>query len=106
MSDMKFDLQVVTPEGIRFEGAVRSVTLPASEGSTVPLYALGGLSCSLDDETNIAEGDWETFGTGTVDADGYVVADAANGLPCLIWMGIGAPETADPPADGGTADAG
>ena len=65
----------------------------------MPLYALGGLSCSLGESEYISEGDWIQFGTATVDADGYAVSDAAQGVPCLIWLGIGAPETSG--ADGG-----
>jgi hypothetical protein len=96
-----------SPEGDLGERAsLRYGPTSLSAGVTVPLYALGGLSCSLDDDTSIAEGNWETFGNGTVDSDGYVVAELDNGLPCLIWMGIGAPESSEAPADGGVADGG
>jgi hypothetical protein len=76
---------------VRAAGA--SVRIPnadgLSPGAEVPLFVLGGLGCERADGTLIDEGEWEQFGTGTVSEDGAFIVGA--GLPCLTWMGHGAP---------------
>ena len=57
-------------------------------GAEVELYALGGLSCSLPDDTLIEEGVWQRFGTARVGDDGAAIdVPAGQGLPCFNWMG-------------------
>jgi hypothetical protein len=74
------------------DGAGFAVHIPNTDnlpaGSQVELFVLGGLECSLEDGTHIAEGNWTPFGTGTVRADGaYIDSDAGSGLPCFTWFG-------------------
>lgn len=57
--------------------------LPA--GSTVRLYVLGGLDCTLSDGTLVPESEWREYGNAQVSADGTVIEGAR--LPCLTWFG-------------------
>lgn len=57
-------------------------------GTTVELWLVGGLDTVLADGTMVEEADWVQFGTGTVTADGELIAsDAATPLPYLSWFG-------------------
>lgn len=64
-------------------------------GATVDLYVMGGLSTKVNDEP-VPEGEWATFGTGTVDAEGaFIESDEGSLLPTLNWVGYAAQQ--DPP---------
>ncbi|MFN3201225.1 MAG: hypothetical protein ACE366_22685 [Bradymonadia bacterium] len=80
------------PEG-DVQGTPFTVRIPNETelppGTTVDLFALGGLNCTLADGEHVPEGDWERYGEGVVDAEGvYIVSEGeSGGLPCLNWMG-------------------
>jgi hypothetical protein len=63
--------------------------LPA--GTTVDLFVLGGLSCTLAGGEPLDEGELRRFGQATVSPDGAFIegGDAATGLPCMTWFGYG-----------------
>ncbi|MBU0551733.1 hypothetical protein KKF91_00390 [Myxococcota bacterium] len=71
----------VTGEGFPFQ-----LPVMAPEGATAALYTLGGLDCHLSDGETVPEATWMRFGEGTI-RDNKLTADAANGLPCLGWLG-------------------
>jgi hypothetical protein len=81
-------LYAFSPEPALFSGRM-PLRLPNTEGlavgSTVELYVIGGLSTILADGREVWEGEWEEFGTGTVDADGMITSDAP--LTTLTWVG-------------------
>ncbi len=63
-------------------------TTGLAAGSKVEFFVLGGLDCKRADGTGIPEAAWETFGTGTVSADGSTIdSDPGVGVPCLTWLG-------------------
>lgn len=79
-------------DGIVAFGPERNVTtgmplrIPAdglAPGTQVDLFVLGGLECRNEDGDFIKEGEWEQFGTGTVDANGMI---AGGNLPCFNWL--------------------
>ena len=81
-----------SPE-LNVQGAPYSVRIPTSglnlSGTSVDIYALGGLTCKTEDNELIAEGDWEKVATGTVSNDGtYIESDALN---CFGTLGIANP---------------
>lgn len=57
--------------------------LPAS--SAVDVYVLGGLGCTLDDDSVVPEGTWSKLEDGTVSADGALIS-LSPGIPCLSWV--------------------
>ena len=59
-------------------------------GSSVSIWLLGGLDCTLDGE-HMPEGAWQQVGTGTVDETGTLINTDFK-LPCLTWIGITAIE--------------
>ena len=85
-------LYTFSPEG-NISGDAFSMRFPnrtaLAAGSSVELFAQGGLSCTLTGAPDpIEEAEWEAFGTGTVSADGAdIEVDVANGLPCFNWFG-------------------
>ena len=67
-----------------------ATSLPAN--TQVDLFTLGGLGCTKADGTEIREAEWESFGTGTVNAAGdTIVSDAMSGLRCWTWLGVSRP---------------
>lgn len=57
-------------------------------GTTVDMFALGGLECVRSNGENIGEGDFELYGTATVDEAGeFIVSNEDGHLPCLNWFG-------------------
>ncbi len=65
-----------------------SLRLPieAPDGSRVQLSVLGGLECSLADQTHLPEATWAPFFEGEVNG-GILEAQGLDGLPCLNWLG-------------------
>lgn len=62
-------------------------------GTTVDLYALGGIYTVFADGTQLREANFEQFGTATVSADGSeIVSDDGSGLPFFSWLGYRAHE--------------
>ena len=59
-------------------------------GTTISIWLLGGLDCTLDGE-HIEEGKWEQVATATVDESGTTITTDFQ-LPCLTWIGIKAVE--------------
>jgi hypothetical protein len=60
-------------------------------GTGVTFFALGGLLCSLSDDTKIPEGQLASFGRGRVDEAGaFLVPEAGVQAPCLTWLGYAA----------------
>ena len=59
-------------------------------GSSIGIWLLGGLDCTLDGE-HLPEGSWQQVGTGTVDEAGMLITTDFK-LPCLTWIGIKAIE--------------
>ena len=56
-------------------------------GAKVDISILGGLGCERNGE-HIAEGTWQSIGTGTVNAAGdYIESDDGTSLTCLTWVG-------------------
>ena len=59
-------------------------------GAEVALYVLGNLDCTRVGGERVEEANWERFGTATVTSSGaWVDAPAAEGPPCLSWLGYG-----------------
>ena len=58
-----------------------------ASGTDVSLWVLGGLDCTLANDTHLEEGDWHRFGTATVSGDGSRIE--GDPLPCLNWVGYG-----------------
>ncbi|MEE2755271.1 MAG: hypothetical protein VYA30_01365 [Myxococcota bacterium] len=55
--------------------------------SKVDISILGGLGCERNGE-HVAEGAWESVGTGTVSEDGmHIESDEGTVLTCLTWVG-------------------
>ncbi len=62
-------------------------------GTTVDLYALGGIYTILANGTQLREANFEQFGTATVSEDGSeIVSDSGSGLPFFSWLGYRAHE--------------
>lgn len=81
-------LWAFSPEG-DITGPGAPLRIPNSTGltpgSTVRLFVLGGLDCTLEDGSLVPESEWREYGNGTVSADGTVIEGAR--LPCLTWFG-------------------
>ncbi|MCK6549775.1 hypothetical protein L6R52_28315 [Myxococcota bacterium] len=54
-------------------------------GSAVDVWVLGGLGCTLDDDSVVPEGTWSKLEDGQVSADGSIVS-ITPGIPCLSWV--------------------
>jgi hypothetical protein len=82
-------LYAFSPEPALFNGRM-GLRLPNTEalapGATVSLYVIGGLATTLPDGTEVWEGEWEEFGTGTVDGDGAMITSDTP-LTTLTWIG-------------------
>lgn len=75
------------------QGAPYTMRIPTAgltlTGTSVDIYALGGLTCKTEDDELIPEGDWVKVATGTVSSDGtYIESDALN---CFGTIGIANP---------------
>lgn len=86
--EAQFDgVYALSPEGdINGRAVVRmpnTQQLPAN--SSVAVYVLGGLGCTLDDPEMIPEGGWTRIENGTVSADGTTVV-VSPGIPCISWV--------------------
>ncbi|MCB9527982.1 MAG: hypothetical protein H6701_06215 [Myxococcales bacterium] len=85
-------LWAISPDGgLDPGGEPVTVTLPnvsgLPPGADVDLQIVGGLDCTIDGE-HVPEGEWATFGTGAVTADGAAIeSDPGVTLPCLTWIG-------------------
>lgn len=64
-----------------------AVPTSLAEGTKVELLLLGGFTTFADQETQLDEGSFEPYGTGTV-KDGMVVPDRGSELPALTALGI------------------
>lgn len=76
-----------SPEGdLRGRAEVR---LPNSSGlaanTALDVFVLGGLGCTLDDGTVLAEGRWAQLEGASVSADGQSIT-VTPGIPCLSWL--------------------
>lgn len=67
-------------------GLAMRIPSELAEGTTVGLFALGGLNCAIEGET-LHEAEWTQFATVTVGAGGVIATDAGpEGLPCFNWL--------------------
>jgi hypothetical protein len=65
-------------------------TLGLAAGAKVDLFFTAGVGCKDDGEL-VDEGEWINYGTGTVSADGAMIAsDSDSGLTCVSWLGVSA----------------
>jgi hypothetical protein len=78
-----FSPEFNVPQGMAYAASIPN-TSGLADGTVVDLYVLGGLSCVLDDETPVPEGELAKFGTGTVMGD---VIETNDGVPCIGWLG-------------------
>lgn len=73
----------------QLEGGGAELRVPNANGlaagSEVDFYIVGGVQLHLADGTEVEEGDWVPFGTGTVSADGSTIEGVK--LPFLTWFG-------------------
>jgi hypothetical protein len=59
-------------------------TANLAAGTSVGFYVLGGLATLLPNDTQVTEGEWYRYGSGTVSGDGSVIE--GDGLPYFAWF--------------------
>jgi len=90
-SAVEFDIVYgFAPEGDVWKDsyALRQPASPDQAGMLAEFYVLGGLNCTLVDETHVGETEWAKFAEGIVAEDGMVHLSKEAGLPCIGWMGV------------------